>query len=248
MNETQISTVLSELGLDRQEIEIYLALLKQGPSKAAKLAEETKINRTVVYSFLTKLISKGFVSYIVENNVMWFNSVKPKQLLNLLEEKGRNLKEIIPQLEKIKQGIKEEARVGIYKGVEGGRTVTRDILDTTKELLVFVDTGYFENEFPILVAQFAKERIKREIKIRGLLVEAIKLDKRFSKYAKYRFVPKEYVSPSLSVVYENKVAIVTWSKPLYIVLIEDSDVTRSYKTYFELIWKNARKTTKNDFL
>lgn len=247
MNQSQVSTILKEIGLDQQETNIYLALLKTGSNTASKIAEETNINRTVVYSFLTKMIGKGFVSYIIKNNVKFFNAVDPKQLLNLLAEKERNLKEIIPQLEQIKQTIKEEAKVEIYKGVEGGRTVSRDILNSAKEYLVFVDTG-FEQEHQLFFNQFTRARIKKKIRAKGLLIEGQKIYRKFYKYTEYRFVSKDYAAPSLSIVWENKVAIVAWSRPPYVVVVEDRDVARSYQNYFELIWKEARKSTASDFI
>ena len=52
---------LKKLGVSEQEIAVYTALLKHGPSSAAQLSESTNIHRTNVYSILIKLKNRGFV-------------------------------------------------------------------------------------------------------------------------------------------------------------------------------------------
>jgi len=60
---------LMEIGLDEHEAEVYLFLLKNKNQTANEISKEMKINRSVVYSILERLIRKGLVSYVLINNV-----------------------------------------------------------------------------------------------------------------------------------------------------------------------------------
>jgi hypothetical protein len=52
-------------------------------------------------------------------------------------------------------------------------------------------------------------------------------------------VPSDVVSPATINVYNGKVAIFIWDEKPEAVLIENEDVARTLKNYFEFMWKNA---------
>ena len=60
---------LEEVGFDNKEIQVYLSLLKIGETSATKISKETKIERTLVYYIIEKLINRGLVSFNLKNNV-----------------------------------------------------------------------------------------------------------------------------------------------------------------------------------
>src|SRR5687768_10980870 len=53
---------LEQLGLSPAEAQIYLAVLRNGPLAAARIAHETGIQRTSVYPTLCSLADKGLVA------------------------------------------------------------------------------------------------------------------------------------------------------------------------------------------
>ena len=59
---------LEELGLTNAEAKIYIALLELGSSQAGKITEKTGIHRRTVYDAIERLIEKGLISYIKQNN------------------------------------------------------------------------------------------------------------------------------------------------------------------------------------
>ena len=91
--------VLEQLGLTEAESKVYLALLELGSSQAGKITSKTGIHRRTVYDSIERLIEKGLVSFISQNNIKFFESVDPQQLLEILKEKQDNLKQILPQLD-----------------------------------------------------------------------------------------------------------------------------------------------------
>ena len=61
--------MLKEFGLTETEEKVYLSLLKQGTSLASDIIKKTQLHRTTIYDVLERLISKGFVSYIIQNKI-----------------------------------------------------------------------------------------------------------------------------------------------------------------------------------
>ena len=56
-----------------------------------------------------------------------------------------------------------------------------------------------------------------------------------------KFVSKEYQSPAATIIYGDKVAIFIEEEPITIILIESKKLAKSYKNYFNILWKVAKK-------
>ena len=79
--------ILYELGLSKNEVEVYLCLLKLGNSTAIRIAQSSKIHRPNVYDALDKLVNKGLVAYYMQEDTKHYEVSDPNQLMNLLELK-----------------------------------------------------------------------------------------------------------------------------------------------------------------
>jgi len=55
-----------DLGFNRNEAKVYLALARYGHATANEIIKATKFHKNIVYDNLEKLIDKGLVSYITE--------------------------------------------------------------------------------------------------------------------------------------------------------------------------------------
>ena len=61
--------LLAEFGLTRNEIRVYLTLLKMGSALAGEITEKTGIHRRNIYDSLERLQEKGLVSFVIINNI-----------------------------------------------------------------------------------------------------------------------------------------------------------------------------------
>ena len=57
---------LVELGFNKNEAIVLLALLKVGKSDANQIIKATKFHKNIVYDNLEKLIDKGLITFIKE--------------------------------------------------------------------------------------------------------------------------------------------------------------------------------------
>lgn len=235
--------VLEQIGLSKNEIKVYLALLKLGSVQVSKIKEETKLHRTGIYDIAEKLLNKGLINYVIKNNVKHYKATHPNKLLEYVKEKEESVKEILSNLIKLAEFQKEEFKVEVYKGVEGFKTVLNDILRVGQNLILFgIDEVKFKERFPILMENFFKKEEEKGIKERLLTSESTKFIFE-KKTTHYRFISDEFFNPTPTIVYGNKVIIMVL-EPLNIVMIENSNVADSYKKYFEMLWGIAKDMPK----
>ena len=60
-------------------------------------------------------------------------------------------------------------------------------------------------------------------------------------FSKFRYIPDEFSAPTTTFVYGNKAAIIIWSDIPIATVITSKEVSKSYLSYFEILWKNSKK-------
>lgn len=245
-SETMDKSILFNAGLTKNECDVYLSLLQKEMSLASKIASETKISRPHIYDSLNRLMKKGLASYIIKNNRRYFKAADPKELLNCISKQKRKLEveekeiqELIPDLIKLAVKKKDKPSVELYEGKEGFKTIFNDILYTNKNFVAFGASGKFETLLPLFSKHFIKRRQQQKIKARLIVVEGASPIK--TKLNEYRTISKAFCSPSTTVVYGNKVAILVWHDEPLGIKIDSLEVAESYKNYFEMLWAVSKK-------
>ena len=232
---------LQEAGLTNTEAKIYLALLDLGSALAGEITKKSGLNRTIVYYSLEKLIEKGLVSYVTEANRKVFQPVNPKRLMEILQEKEKNIQKIMPELRARFESIKIESEATIYRGKKGLKSVFEDILRTNKDYLIFGAEGRFKEIFPAYSGHWDKRRVKQKIRVKVIYNEKIR-NKREGKLklVNMRFVSKDLDFPSTTQIYGNKVSIMVWSNPPFAFVIKSKEAVKSYTNFFEMLWGTAK--------
>ena len=241
-------SILEEIGLTKSEITLYLTLLKLGSSKSGKITKEVDLHRSRVYESLNRLMEKGLVSYVIKNNVKYFEAIPPQRLLsyveeqkNELNEKEERIKELIPKIEQSLHPLKPEAEAHVFLGIEGFKTIRKDVLKDRKDLYLIGGKGKEDKVLRYFYPQFDKERIKKRIRWHALFdyeTEGKALTK--SKLMESKFLPKGYSSPVVVNIYGDKVVNVLWKGdyPLCF-MIKNKDVANTYRKWFELLWEKS---------
>jgi len=239
-------SILLHAGLSGNEAEVYTILLQSGQSLASAIAKKTKISRPHVYDSLNKLLEKGLVSYVIKSNRRHYSAANPKELLKYLDEekdkiteKQKDVEEHLPLLLKMHSLTRKPTSVEVYEGNEGLKTVLKDITDTGKGFVGFGASSKFEKILPTFSKVWVKRREQLGIKARLLVVEGVRPIS--TPMNEYKIIPKEYSSPTSTVVYGEKVAILLWLNEPIGIIIRNAETAHSYKNYFELLWKIGKK-------
>ncbi len=241
------SSILEEVGLTQKESKVYLALNELGSSSASEIIQKTGFHRAVVYDLLERLIEKGLVGYVMKGRKKFFEATNPERLLEILREKENKVNSIIPNLLELSQ-FKDHLNVKIYKGKEGIKTVFEDIIrNKPKEWLSLGSGGETYNLLTSFLDDFHRRRIKSKIKARGLLLNNKKAKTRGEKLSKMvlteiRFLPRAFLTPTVINIYKDRCALysVTEDEIPFIILIENKQLTKSFKEYFEWLWKLSK--------
>lgn len=232
-------TALKNIGLSEHEAIIYLALLEEGTTTAGKLADKTHLHRRTTYDVLNSLKEKGLVNYFEQGGITTYHSIDPERLASILEEKKAALQEIIPQLKAKRLEVKAKSLAYVYQGIKGIKTIFEDILDNPSYVAFGEGMKIVEYLGPFF-DYFQREKKERNIKARVLMGEQFRNKKTVTgAYSKFRFL-RGYQPPILTYIYGNKVAIIVWSETPTAFVIESKETSEGYRSYFELLWKNAK--------
>ena len=233
-------SALKELGLTNREIEIYLKLLEQGESSAAELAKDSSISRTHVYEALKTLIEKGLVSSVTKNFKKYYLATDPDKLLHILKETENKITNLIPSLLKLKKPQAKAPKIEIFEGKEGMKTIFMDTLKLKKgsEVLIINVAEHTKGILGPFAKLYFKEKVKRKIKNRVIFSKKFEF---LDPTAEKRFMLKEKVSPAMTVIYENKVAIILWVEKPTGIVIESEEAAKEYREYFEILWSKAKR-------
>jgi sugar-specific transcriptional regulator TrmB len=240
--------LLKELGLSRNEIKVYLTLLRLGSAPAGKITKEVDIHRRNVYDSIDRLAKKGLVGFVVKDKIKHFEAVNPYRFMDMIHEekekierKEKNISSMLADLLAIKNVSKTEKSVVVLTGAKGIKNVLEDVLRTRQENLVL---GAHKPPAPIknYLEGFHRKRVKAGVKERLIFNRSD--SERAGKLArmprtKVRYLLKDY-DGSVSVnIYGDKVAILMWSDPMAI-LIENKEIAKSFKEYFNVLWKATK--------
>jgi sugar-specific transcriptional regulator TrmB len=238
----EIRETLKQIGLGHNESKIYLTLVKLGPSLAGKIAKEANIDRSACYDSLKSLIKKGLVSYALEANRKKFAAERPDRLKSYLKEKEDLVDDILPGLKEIFKGKEEKSQVQMYKGKKGIKSVLQDILKEAKgkENLVIDSHGGFTKKMPYFAPHYIKGLEINKIKVRQI----IRKDKtpHSSKTTEIRYFSEDVKETLITTnIYANKIALILWADIPEAIIITNPSAYEAYKSYFEILWKTAKK-------
>jgi len=240
--------LLEEIGLANSEIVVYSTLLKSGSIKVGDLMKQINFHRSRVYEAINRLIDKGLVSYVIKNNIKYFEASDPERLLTYIEEqkeklgeKEESLKKIIPELKKQIPNLIPNAEAHVFYGKEGFKTIRKDVLKQKQTIYLIGAIGKEDRFLQYFFPNFNKLRIKEKIKWK-ILYDAEVRGKPITKLdlMEVKYLPKEYSSPAVINIYADRVVNVLWNEdnPICFMII-NKEIADSYRKWFELMWKHS---------
>ena len=232
--------ILQNAGLTKVEAKIYSSLIDLGPSLAGQISRKSGIHRRSVYDAMERLIEKGLVSYISKNNRRYYEAANPERLLEIIKEKENALNAAIPDLIKRFSFVKEKEETLFYKGKEGLKTIFEDQINEGKDIFVFGGSANANEIVKYYFPHYDRQRIKKKIKIKIIFDKEDKNKIGKIPLAEIRFLPKGYGGLTATNIYADKVAIILWSEQPLAILIKNREIAKSYKNYFDLLWRIAK--------
>lgn len=243
--------LLEQIGLSKNEIKIYFALLELEQSSATPIVKKSGIPNSKVYPTLEKLIKRGLVSYVIKNNVKYFQASDPKNLIDLLNDKEqlisqqkKEIEKLIPQIEHKRKLAKDRQEAQIYEGFEGIKAVFNNILNKVpqnEEYYVFtLGEELGKSELKHFFRDYHKKRIQKKIKVKLIANEKIRTT--FLKHHLYQNMEVKFSKlklPTGIFIYEDYVMTVVWPGGPTAFVIKSKNNAERYREFFLEMWKTA---------
>ncbi|MDD4319918.1 MAG: helix-turn-helix domain-containing protein [Candidatus Peribacteraceae bacterium] len=244
---------LQGFGLSEPEISVYLALLELGTQPASVVARKAGLKRGHTYNVLSLLMQKGVVQEFEKKGVRTFTCTRPAGLLSLLErrEEGlegvkRQLLQSLPFLESIINPLAVQPKVRFYQGIEGIKQIYEDTLRFPDNDLYAL--GDFEHYFPRenspelndWMWDYCNRRAKAGIRYIGIVNKSPTTDLAFKRRKGQKRTFKMLRNVDLPVevnIYGDRVAIISSSKDMVGLIIEDKPTADTLRHFHQAVWK-----------
>lgn len=244
----EVEEALKSIGLSDKEIKVYLSCLKLGSATVNKISKEAGTFRTYTYDILKTLSEKGLVHSINKEKKQIFESSSPNRIIEILKENEDKIKEILPQLNEMKESITEKPRVEFYEGL-GGVNLIHDLIlkEKPNEIRVFGNPQQHYEIMKFYLPRFVRSRVIKKIRARVIIKDSdIGRDwmkgKEKEELRETRFFPIQPTTfPAITYMWDNKTVYFTVEKKILVVLIENEQIAQAQKVIFENLWAIAKK-------
>lgn len=247
-----VLTALQSFGLSESETAVYLALLELGTQPASVVARKAGLKRGHTYNVLAGLSQKGVVQEFERRGVRTFTCTRPANLLSLLERRAddlentkRQLLQSLPILESIINPLAAQPKVRFYQGIDGIKQIYEDTLRFPNQDLYAI--GDFDHYFPRenspelndWMWRYCDRRAKANIRYLGIVNKSSTTDIAFRKRKGQKRVFKMLQNVDLPVevnIYGNRVAIISSSKDMVGLIVEDGPTADTLRNFHRAVW------------
>lgn len=236
--------MLQELGLTKNEIRVYEMLLSDGSSLAGKITQKTGIHRRNVYDCLERLLQKGLVGYIKENNRKAYTVTDPESLRDRMAQQQRDLERALPAMLAAYAQQSEKRETLFFRGASGIKQVLQDQISVGKEILVLATSVDPSAAVKHFFPKYQLLRKERSIPTRMLFdandrASWTKLKQKLP-LSRIRFLAGVNRSPLAQYVYGDAVALIVYGIDPIAIVIRQRDVAQGFRDNFETLWKQAK--------
>ena len=236
-------TVLEDLGLTKNEAEIYLASLSLGATTILQLAKASQIRRTTVYSVIESLKKKGLIYIEPKGFKQLYVAEHPDKLETVLDNKKIALSKLLPQFTALHNLKGKESTIKYYEGLPAIKTIYENVLKPLQPNDFYLVIGDLQKFFDLdrpYFDNFIKKRIKG-----APLARIISTDSKQARYQKEygkNFNNEVRILPpgtSLSVdtmIVPQRVTIFNLDEPLSAVSLENEAMIQMHRQLFEILW------------
>jgi len=140
----QVEKALAGIGVSVRESNIFIALLQLQRANISALGRKTGVPRTTLYTALEKFLMKGIAQKVRVGNHTEWEAVSPEELYRVAKHNLQDLKESLPELEKLYGFVSDEvkpAEILIYKSKEGLKKAYETILNLKRFDRVYTIEG-----------------------------------------------------------------------------------------------------------
>lgn len=242
-----MKNMLTQLGLDKTEAGIYLALLELGTANVTEITSTAGVTRTLGYHTLDKLVSYGLVKSVSRGTSAKkvFAVENPERLVSFVEEKKNNWEKKLSDAKKnlpdflSMYALESKPTLKFYDGIEEVKSVSREtLLSATAVQRIINLPSTNDSQLSEYIQNASISLQKADLNVRTLYIDGTKNSKK-EKSISSALLPGIADFIGELTIYEHKISIVSPSKYDTIGFTIDSEMLSALlKATFELAWNS----------
>jgi HTH-type transcriptional regulator, sugar sensing transcriptional regulator len=240
--------ILDRLGMHEKKAQVYLACLEMGEATAYLIAKKVGLKRPTVYDIANQLMKEGLFHKSMRGNVKYFSPSDPEKLIKMLQEKEKDIRSIMPELQRLYNSPRQKPLIRYFEGNEGIVEMYEDSLRSCRkgdEILAYVGEDILRH-LPSYVEDYIVRRVEKGIVLRGIYKKDLSLLEYMNKNQEQLRVArvleeKDFPVNNETNIYKNKVAIASYGREMFGMIIESEEIARSQRAIFELAWRSAER-------
>jgi len=238
---------LKELGLSNGQISVYSAVLELGAAHMNKIQERTRIERRNIYDILNKLIQRGLVTYVLEDQKRVYRCTHPSHICEEISTKKLALDKLekqIPQISAFFEASKPGINVQVFKGHDAFKALLNETLQHDASYWMGANSSIEQTHLKTWFKQWMRRRAEQK----RLMYDLANFSTHFEdcspydvpehkkQFYKYGRLPLDLRSFITILIFGNKVAQIIWGTEPYAFVVESKEVKESYMKYFNQFW------------
>lgn len=237
---------LSQFGLSKKEIDVYVSLLKSGPSTPLKISTSVNIKRPTVYLIIETLKKHGLIEVKMMGLKSLFVATDPSRFEDILRDRRERLEEALPELRSFYKLKGNKSVIKYFEGVDGVKVAyensLRDIRNGDK-YYVLADTPNWRQLDYEWLEKYSERRSRRKLDIKVLLKDSkearhFKMRERaLNMHVKIFTKPLELVGDIL--ISPQMLILHNFAPPVTATVIELDDVIQTHLNLFEYVWETV---------
>ncbi len=244
--------ILTQIGLNKNEIKVYETLFRLGTSKTGAIMRIAEISSSSTYTSLASLTKRGLVSFQVKNNIKYYRAEVPTDLVQNMKKQTSALETLTKELSQLPITHQERNEINMYQGMEGFKRAYESMLTELKsgeQVSVITYSLYYgkSKQIRTFFSQFDKKLFSTyKCKVRMLVDKNLKqiiASDRPGIVRKYQFkcLPKEYFSPCCFNISESMVVMGVFGSNPVAFTMRNPAIIKSFQANFDLLWNLAKK-------
>lgn len=224
---------------------LYAASLEIGPSSVIDLAKKINVSRMTAYTIIENLTKEGLMSTVQKGKKTLYSAESPEQLrlfmqrrMKSMQQSVKEMEDTIAELHLLQKG--DRPVVKMFEGKEGFQTILQDLINSkSKKIYEIANVDAVKTMF----SDQELASFKAELSSRGIQGRAIyssqdpKIQPR--KSAQLKIIKSKEIQFSGDVlIYENRVALMTFRGKVIGVLIESEELAQTMRAVFEMAWES----------
>ncbi|HLD26002.1 MAG TPA: helix-turn-helix domain-containing protein [Candidatus Andersenbacteria bacterium] len=248
-----LETELAALGLKKNEILVYLAVLRLGEATVGQVEKETGLHKQLIYNAAQSLQGGSLLSAYEVRGRKRFRVVDPGALEDKARARLEKAQALVPQLLELASTKKPADKVRIYRGKRGVQqyyleTMRRLPAGYTAHILGVNSDRFFEifNQNDAPYQRMEELRIEKKISWRLLLFGAKQAEVVLNKdrlLIELRLMAEAVQSPIDIMIWQESVGLLFYGDEPYVLDLTGSETVKGFTEYFNILWKQGEKVT-----